>query len=757
MLYTRIKHIALLFCCCLSLATAVVQAQVNYPVMATVQLNPPYSLYLSDYAAPDVQRMQVTLLMKDLSETNYKCRLRLKIEGFGSTLQSKAAFYTAPILLNGGEMVTLSGPDLAPYLDPKNLLIQGLDNSQLTRNGAKLPEGIYKFTVEVLDYTRNNVISNAANAVISTFLSYPPIINLPMADTKVDALNPQNVVFQWMPRHTASFNAAFNVVYKFRLVQLIPADRNPNDALRTTRPLLETIVPQTMLVYGPGEPALTPGARYAVQVQAIEVDGKDMFINDGYSEAVAFTYGEKCSVPQDVIAAVDGRNSLKLTWSGTPAQQAFTVRYREAGDHPSQWYEEDAYMPQLVITGLKAGKKYEYQVNGQCVWGYGDYTPVQAFTMPDAEMQKGDFVCGSGSGSAAVINREDIAGLQVGDTVTAGDFRVVISKVSGGQGTFSGTGEVLVPFLNYLSLTVTFSNIRVNTGRQMYEGMMQILQDDPGRVSATLQKTLTDLLDNIDNTLQNTDLASLQQLDAAGLMQQIDKMKDWSELSAATKEDLGKLDSQLQQVKQLQQDNGMTPEEKATLAQKVGKDIKDVVSKMKEDLKTMGAIIKELLGIFRKAQAKVRKEYSDQIIQQLQQQMQAEEKALDTYIKSQRDKYSAGGASAGADDFPAIMLGIQTGTAAPQGSGTSPAARYGEAEKKYNRASLLRTLSDSTITDSQASTIVRNLSINEQSGEVYLKQTEKDGTSTETKVDALSAAIIRLGDKLLKEKIYKVK
>jgi len=721
LLYIRIKHIALLLCCCLCLATTGLQAQVNYPVMATVQLNPPYSLYLSDYAAPDVQRMQVTLLMKDLSETNYKCRLRLKIEGFGSTLQSKAAFYTAPILLNGGEMLTLSGPDLAPYLDPKNLLIQGLDNSQLTKNGAKLPEGIYKFTVEVLDYTRNNVISNAATAIISTFLSYPPIINLPMADTKVDALNPQNVVFQWMPRHTASFNAAFNVVYKFRLVQLIPADRNPNDALRTTRPLLETILPQTMLVYGPGEPALTPGARYAVQVQAIEVDGKDMFINDGYSEAVAFTYGEKCQVPLDVIAAVAGANSLKLSWTGTPSQQAFSVRYREAGDNPSQWYEEDAYVPQLTITGLKPGKKYEYQVNGQCVWGYGDYTSLQSFTMPDAEMQKGDFVCGSGSGATAITNRESIAQLQAGDTVIAGDFKVVISKVSGGQGTFSGTGEVLVPFLNYLSLTVTFNNIRVNTGRQMYEGMMQILQDDPGRVSATLQKTLTDLLDKIDNTLQNGDLASLQQLDAAGLMQQIDKKKDWSELSPETKEDLGKLQSQLQQVQQLQQDNGMTPDEKATLAQKVGKDIKDTVSKMKEDLKTMSAILKELLGIFRKAVNGLKEDYNEARMQQLQKDYEQKKTVADQLIA---DNNKALGISRDSTKQVETVADIEELEGDQGISIPEEIKAYRDAADSLQQGQIVQILAANKDAQ-QDEEIVKQLQVNQQQFQAFLKQQQQ--------------------------------
>jgi hypothetical protein len=95
--YQRIKYIV-----CLLFFAVNSYAQTNHPVMANMQLNPPYSLYLSDYAAPDVQRMQVNLLMKDLTESNYKCRLRITIEGFGITLQSKTGFYVPPIILNGG-------------------------------------------------------------------------------------------------------------------------------------------------------------------------------------------------------------------------------------------------------------------------------------------------------------------------------------------------------------------------------------------------------------------------------------------------------------------------------------------------------------------------------------------------------------------------------------------------------------------------------------------------------------------------------
>lgn len=752
-MYTRISFF---ICCCLLLVIPRLKAQVSYPVMATVQLNPPYSLYLTDYAAPDVQRMQVHLLLKDLTETNYKCRLRLTIEGFGITLQSKAGFYTAPILLNGGEMTTLSGIDLAPYLKPQNLLVQGMDYNEFVRSGAKLPEGIYKYTVEVLDYTRNNVVSNASFAVVSTFLSYPPIINLPIAGTKVEAMDPQNVIFQWMPRHTASLNAAFSVAYKFRLVALIPANRDPNDALRTTRPLLETMTSQTILVYGPAEPALTPGNNYAVQVQAIEADGRDMFINDGFSEAVAFTYGEKCSVPSEIMAAVASSSSLKLTWAATTSQQSFTVRYREAGDTPSAWYEETVYTPQITITGLKAGKRYQYQVNGQCIWGTGDYSDTASFTMPDATLEKGDFVCGTSS-ATKIASTESIKTLNVYDTITAGDFKVILSKVTNTGGSFSGTGEVMVPFLNNLSLTVAFTNISVNKEKQLFNGVIELIQDDAKAVSANLEKTLTDLLDNIQTSLQNGDLASLQTLDAAGLLDKINSMQNWSELDPATKSGLNELAGKLQNVQQLLANNDMTQAEKESVADKLAADIKILADKTKSDLASMLEVLKELLGVYKMAVGKLRKDYTDEKVASLL------IDANKAYQKCQDDiNVIIGNAITALGGEPGNVAATGTGQVVvfsdtettTTGANLESTIAYLKLEKEYNTAKIIQ-LMDKQVDDEDTKTLVlKNLKIEAATFEVYYKQKKAENTTDENMVDDVKKGIIQLIEKVLTENIY---
>ncbi|SHN38805.1 fibronectin type III domain-containing protein [Chitinophaga sp. CF418] len=712
-------------------------AQTSYPVMATMQINPPYSLYLSDYAAPDVQRMQVHILLKDLTVSDYKCRLRIKIEGFGVTLQSKPGFYTAPIILQGGEMISLSGPDLATYLNPQNLLIQGLDNSALTKQGAKLPEGIYKFTVEVMDYTRNIVVSNQGNAVVSTFLSYPPIINLPMANTKVDAMEPQNVVFQWMPRHTASFNAAFNVAYKFRLVELIPADRDPNDALRTTRPVYETMTAQTMLVYGPGEPMLTPGKNYAVQVQAIEAEGKDMFINDGFSEAVRFTYGEKCGVPADVMAAVSGKNELKLTWRSGVSQQAFTVRYREAGDNPSQWYEETSYLPQYTITGLKPGKKYEYQVNAQCIWGYGDYSVVQSFTMPNETMETGDFVCGKVVGEGEISNRKGLEQLKEGDVIIAGDFKVEVKKAEGSKGSFSGSGKIKVPFLNFVTLPVVFKNISVNTDKKMYVGVIELQRDDIDTVTKNMNESLDGYLEKITDIVGKIDTAGLKSIDAAGMLAELEKMKGWDELDNATLEKLGEIQNKLQELQQLQESENMTPEEKATAAKKVAEQLKNLANQAKALLEKVKEELKKLMSIFRKGLSAMKDDYSAEKIAALRKDFEEKYKTAKEFI----DKYNAQlGFKVPEEVNDAVMQTLTVAdtvlTKLPEEITAFTAARMA-----LDKATILKILDDNKLQD-QEEKVINALSIKDQPFKTFisnaLKTAKEDDLLPDVKTSILN-------------------
>lgn len=68
-------------------------------------------------------------------------------------------------------------------------------------------------------------------------------------------------------------------------------------------------------------------------------------------------------------------------------------------------------------------------------------------------------------------NQTPIESLNVGDTITAGDFPILLLEVSGGNGNFSGKGSVEIPYISKLvRFAVEFENIGVNTDKQLISG-----------------------------------------------------------------------------------------------------------------------------------------------------------------------------------------------------------------------------------------------------------------------------------------------
>ena len=254
----------------------------QFPVQVSLQIKPPYSLYLADYVAPGSDKLTLNVLLKELDRADYPVRLRVLIEGAGITISTAPNAKFTPVTLQGGLLQTLTGNELAPYLAPENLVFQGLSKQQYLKT-HKLPEGIYQISFEVLDYYRNGIVSNRATVTAWFMLNDPPRFNAPQANQLVKATFPQNVYFNWLALHKNSPNAAFSTEYEFKLVEIYPLDRNPNDAMLSTSPIYETVTENTSLVYDNTAPALIPGRRYAVRLRAKEKNGLDLFKNDGYS------------------------------------------------------------------------------------------------------------------------------------------------------------------------------------------------------------------------------------------------------------------------------------------------------------------------------------------------------------------------------------------------------------------------------------------------------------------------------------------
>jgi hypothetical protein len=476
--YTQYLGLTLL----LLLQVRAVKAQ-NWPTQVNTIIIAPYSPFTGDYVNTP-GKMIVNLLLRDINASNVKVKLRINIEGQGTGIRlTTSPQANTPILtLDGGMPLRLSDADLAPYFRPENLLYTGITAAEYS-NGGKLPEDLYKICFEAYELftgARISVSNGCGNAWI--ILNDPPFLNTPTNAVKVPVRAPGIVTFQWTPRHKGSPNAAFATAYLFQLVELMPGfDNNPQAAFLSSLPLYETTTSSTMLVYGMmGEVPLEPGRKYAWRIKAKSLAGAqemDLFKNQGFSEIFVFTYAGDCAIPLNVTAKAKGSTRIQLDWkSGGANQSAFVASYRKAGVPDAAWFDEKTTATTLTINDLAPGVTYEYRIRSDCgAEGESAFTTVDTVsTLTETPV---DYTCGTISAEESITNMEPLPQLVARDEITAGRFKVKLTKVSGANGSYSGKGYITVPYLHSSRLEVNFNNILVNTDYQLAKGVIETAYD----------------------------------------------------------------------------------------------------------------------------------------------------------------------------------------------------------------------------------------------------------------------------------------
>ncbi|HEY9124455.1 MAG TPA: fibronectin type III domain-containing protein, partial [Bacteroidales bacterium] len=441
----------------------------NIPVQASMVLVPPYTLSLGDYASGVDNKLTLNILLKDLLSISYQVKLRLTIEANGFSITTRPTFVPPPITLQGGVPEMLSGSDIDYYFDPANLDFKGLNKNEYIRSN-KLPEGYYKFTIEVLDYNRSSVVSNKATVYAYIVLNDPPLINRPSNNSKVTTIDPVNIVFNWTPRHLGSPNSAFSTEYHFKLVEIWPQGRNAYEAMLTCPPLYEATVQGTSLVYDMMCPQLIPGKEYAFTITAADVNGRDMFKNGGTSETYRFIFGDDCKPPTNLTAKPVAGNGLEISWTTGLSHSGYNVNYRVKGS--STWYSQNTLLSNTRIYQLPPSSVVEYQVNAQCGTVESVFSDIYSAQTGAAGESK-TFECGNHKALKAITNKTDVSSLMPGAIINAGGFEArITSVVRNGNGSFTGECIVTIPYLNYAKVPHTFANIKVNELNEMYDGKL---------------------------------------------------------------------------------------------------------------------------------------------------------------------------------------------------------------------------------------------------------------------------------------------
>ncbi|MET7030095.1 fibronectin type III domain-containing protein [Sediminicola luteus] len=451
---------------------SLVSAQ-SFPVQVIPQAIPPVPIYFSSYsdASTSSSPLRVQVVLNDFTITNREVRLKAYFQGNGISFQSNDIVVGAPTLfLEGGIPLTLTNVELAPYFRFEN--ITGISPNFY---GRAIPEGAYQFCFEIIDVLSGNRLSQKSCATTIIFQNEPPFLVSPYNKTNIVERNPQNIVFQWTPRQ---LNVS-NVEYELSIVEIWDTYVDPQAAFLSSPPIFQTTTTATTYVYGPSDPLFLSNKNYAWRVQAKARQGTEeigLFKNQGYSEIYSFSYAGVCSLPSAINHEVKGSTNANIFWDDFSTDvPEYTVRYRKKGND-NEWFFNKTTSNTTTLWDLKAGTVYEYQVQKKCVVTQSDWGTVRQFTTFIADDEASVYECGI-TPDFSLDNTEPLPSISVGEQFTAGDFPIKILEVSGSNGRFTGKGYVTIPYLNSIRVGVEFTNVLINTDKQMAEGTVITIYD----------------------------------------------------------------------------------------------------------------------------------------------------------------------------------------------------------------------------------------------------------------------------------------
>ncbi|MBL7917131.1 MAG: hypothetical protein JNM96_01960, partial [Bacteroidia bacterium] len=451
-----------------------VKAQ-NYPVQITTILSPPFSGYLTDYAAGGNNDLKIILLFNDFSKPSYNVKLKFKLSGQNINIENKSFYYEGPVTLIPGVPLELSGSDLGGLLNSNNLNFSGISKQQYEASKV-LPEGLYQICITAYDFNNPTAIQVSNNSCASAWmmLNDPPFLNIPVCGSSQQVTNPQNIIFQWTSMNLASPNSAFNTQYEFSLYEIRPKGANPNNIIQTLPPIYQTTTSLLSLNYGITEPVLNLGMEYVWRVKAIDYSGRDLFKNNGYSQYCTFTYGnmsqfiDSSSVALNLQGAPVSYRMLKCFWDTLNVYKNYKLFYRKQGGN--NWFTNSNIRRSYdYINELEAENTYQIYLKGIMLDNSeGPASNTITITTP----KKTDYVCGQGNG-VPTNNYKPLQMATIGQTWDVGQFEMMVTSLKNmthPNGIYSGYGKVRIKFLGVFN--VKFDQIMVSEEMRVIAGQV---------------------------------------------------------------------------------------------------------------------------------------------------------------------------------------------------------------------------------------------------------------------------------------------
>lgn len=296
------------------------RAQQNDWVSVSLNVTPPYPIRLTDLSE---QPGKVIIRLQNKIQRPVKIYLRAAITGSNGISAITDPSYIPPIGidLSANQLMLLDFAAIRDLFDVNHLKFSGITLNEIIRKQG-LPEGEYQICVRAYLKDQPTLpISSAAPFGCANFrltALEPPFLIRPAAEEQIKIFQPQNVIFSW----SIPPGAPAGTRYRLRIVEMLDSKRNVNDAmLSATNPaFFEKTVQGNIYVYGPADPPLVEGRKYAWAVTALDEflqererssDGTS-FRNNGRSEVRGFVV-QKTELPQYTDA---GQGKPKAKGSG---------------------------------------------------------------------------------------------------------------------------------------------------------------------------------------------------------------------------------------------------------------------------------------------------------------------------------------------------------------------------------------------------------------------------------------------------------
>ena len=272
------------------LVTSFIQGQ-PFPVTITIAVSPPYPPKVNEYTSQPNKIM--TTIMNTSSTVQNVYILGMFSGDNGIKVFTDPAYkMPEPLTLQPGIPYQMNRQNIGDVFDANHLVFQNITKNEILY-GSGLPEGDYTICLQAFDYQTGQAVSATEPQGCSNTFTVsdiePPIILQPTCGQELSSSTPQDVNFVW----TRPPGSPFNVQFNFKIIEVLPYDRNINDAINSaTHPVFfEKTTDLSSYMLGPTDPTLIDGKQYAFLVTASDPANIVTFRNKGMSEVCSFSYG----------------------------------------------------------------------------------------------------------------------------------------------------------------------------------------------------------------------------------------------------------------------------------------------------------------------------------------------------------------------------------------------------------------------------------------------------------------------------------